>query len=395
MNDIHKIITENLQNILTHRRWLHAHPELSGNEINTSAYIADALREMGLNPIENLGGYGVAAIIQGSKHGKCVGLRADMDALPLEEQTGLPFSSVNHGVMHACGHDCHTAILLGAAYVLNQLKDRFNGAVKLIFQPSEENPMDSGAQKMIQDGVLLHPKVDAVFGLHLWPQYSCGQIAIRNGAMMAASDRIFITVKGKNSHASTPEQGQDAIVMAANLISQLQGVVSRQISPLDSAVITIGKINGGQRYNIIADEVRLEGTCRYLNPELSEFLPKKIEQLVRGVTDAMGGEYEYSYIKGYLPTVNDPSLFTIVRNSAEDVLGSKGVIVPENSAMASEDFSYYCREVPSAFFWLGCSNANEMHSSVPLHHSSFNPTEDALPIGVEIMVKSALKYLDA
>lgn len=233
------------------RRYLHQHPELSHQEVNTAAYIAAQLREMGLSPRTGVGGNGVVAVIEGKAPGKCVALRADFDALPIVEATGLPFSSENEGVCHACGHDMHTAGLLGAARVLCDLRSEFSGCVKLVFQPAEEDVLDSGAVKMIEDGVLENPKVDAMFGQHIWPYYPVGKVAIRDGAMMASSDRFHITIRGKASHGSAPESGIDAIAAAAQVISALQTIVSRRVSPLDSAVVTIGTIHGGARYNVI------------------------------------------------------------------------------------------------------------------------------------------------
>ena len=300
-----------------HRYYMHTHPELSHYEKNTAAYIAETLKKMGLSPKENIGGYGVTAVIEGKGEGKCVGLRADFDALPITECTGVPFASENPGVMHACGHDAHAAMLLGAAYVLNEIRDEFAGKVKLVFQPSEEDAAGSGAKAMIADGCLEDPHVDAMFGQHVWPNLPYGKVGVRNGAMMASSDRFFITIKGKNSHGSAPENGIDAIVIAAQVISALQTIVSRNVGPLDSAVVTIGTIHGGNRYNVIADEVKMEGTCRNLNPVIRNTMPDRIGNIVRGVSESMGGSCDFKYMKCYSPTVNDPEKFAIVRDSIE------------------------------------------------------------------------------
>lgn len=393
MNTPHDLIAKYWDIVREHRRWLHAHPELTGKEEKTSAYVADVLRSIGLSPVEHVGGFGVTAVIEGKGPGKCVGLRADMDALPLTESTGLPFASETPGVAHSCGHDCHTAMLLGAAYVLYELRDTFDGKVKLIFQPAEEDPMASGARRMIAEGVLENPKVDAVFGQHVWPQVPFGKAAVRNGAMMASSDRFFITVKGKSSHGSAPEYGVDAIVIAAHVITALQTVVSRNVSPLDSAVVTVGTISGGSRYNVIADEVRLEGTCRNLNPSVRNEMPARLERLIKGVTESMGGTYDFSYFMGYSPTVNDPNQFELVRSCIVDTLGEDGLVIPENSALGGEDFSFYCEKVPSAFFWLGCSDPDAAEEPLPIHHGGFCPVEEALPIGMEILVRAALRCL--
>lgn len=394
MEQLHDIVARNLDKVIEHRRWLHAHPELTGKEEKTAAYIAAALRDMGLEPTENVGGYGVTALIHGKNPGKCVGLRADFDALPLTEVTGLPFASQNPGVTHACGHDCHTAMLLGAAYALLELRDQFDGTVKLIFQPAEEDPMASGARKMIDEGVLENPKVDGMFGQHVWPQYPLGQVAVRNGAMMASSDRFFITVRGKSSHGSAPEHGIDAIAIAAQVITALQTIVSRSVSPLDSAVVTIGLISGGKRYNVIADEVKMEGTCRNLNPVVRNAMPARMEKIIKGAVEGLGGTYEFTYFMGYSPTVNDPHKFETIRDSIVEACGSDALAIPETSALGGEDYSFYCEKVPSGFFWLGCRDPEQpMEQTAPIHNGGFNPMEEALPIGMEVMLTAALKFL--
>lgn len=392
MSELRGIIDKYWEKVKEHRYWLHQHPEPSGQEKETSAYVAQVLRDMGLEPTEHVGGYGVTALIQGAGPGKCVGLRADMDALQLTESTGLACTSLNPGMAHSCGHDTHTAMLLGAAYVLNELKDTFNGTVKLIFQPSEENAADSGAKKMIADGVLQNPTVDAVFGQHVWPTFPVGKIGVRSGPMMAASDRFFITVKGKSSHGgSSPEEGIDAIMIASYVVAALQSIVARNVSPLKSTVISIGTIRGGTRYNVVADEVVLEGTCRNLDLNVRDTMPGRIENIIKGVTEGMGGGYEFRYVPGYSPTVNDPEMYEIVRDSIVDILGEDGLIIPEYSSLGGEDFSFYSKEVPCAFFWLGCHD--ESKPLYPIHHGSFAPAEEALPVGMEVMVSSALKFL--
>ena len=391
MSELRGIIDKYWEKVKEHRYWLHQHPEPSGQEKETSAYVAQVLRDMGLEPTEHVGGYGVTALIQGKGPGKCVGLRADMDALPLTESTGLACSSLNPGMAHSCGHDAHTAMLLGAAYVLNELKDTFPGAVKLVFQPSEENAASSGAKKMIEDGVLENPKVDAMFGQHVWPALPLGQVAVRDGQMMASSDRLFLTVKGKSSHGSAPENGIDAIMIAAYVVTALQSIVARNVSPLDSAVISFGNIHGGSAYNIITDEVKLEGTCRNLNPAIRDTMPQRIENIIKGVVEGMGGSYEFTYLRGYSPTVNTPDKAALVKEAIVDAVGQEGLLIPERPALGGEDFSFYCEKVPSAFFWLGCHDPAK--PPIPIHHGAFAPAEESLPIGMEVMVGAALKFL--
>lgn len=390
MKDVKALINSYLDKIVSYRRHIHENPELSHEETQTAAFIAETLKSMGLEPKMGVGGNGVVALINGAKPGKCVALRADFDALPIQEVTGLPFASKNDGVSHSCGHDMHTAMLLGAAHVLNDLKDEFAGCVKLVFQPAEEDVLNCGAAPMIADGVLENPKVDAMIGQHVWPQYPVGSAAIRNGAMMASSDRFHITVNGKSSHGSAPEDGVDAIVIAANVINALQTIVSRKVSPRDAAVVTVGTIHGGNRYNVIANQVKLEGTCRNLNPAVRNKMPERITQIACGVAEAMGGSCEVEYFKGYSPTVNDPKMFEMAYGVMQEVVGDKAV-VPEMSALGGEDFSFYCEKVPCAFFWLGVQTPGK--EFYPIHNGGFDPDENAIPVGIEIAVKSALKFL--
>lgn len=390
MKDIKAVINTYLDKIVSYRRHIHENPELSHEESETAAFIANTLREMGLEPKTGVGGNGVTAVINGKGTGKCIGLRADFDALPIQEVTGLPFASKNPGVSHSCGHDMHTAMLLGAAHVLLEMKDEFNGCVKLIFQPAEEDVLNCGAAPMIADGALENPHVDAMIGQHVWPQFPVGYAAVRNGAMMASSDRFHITVNGKSSHGSAPEEGVDAIVIAAQIITALQTIVSRKVSPRDAAVVSIGTIHGGDRYNVIANRVKLEGTCRNLNPAVRNLMPERITNIAKGVAEAMGGSCEVEYFKGYSPTVNDPAMFELVHGVMQKVIGDK-TVVPEMSALGGEDFSFYCEKIPCAFFWLGVQTPGK--EFYPIHNGGFSPDENAIPVGIEIAVRSALEFL--
>ncbi|MBQ7796149.1 MAG: amidohydrolase [Lachnospiraceae bacterium] len=263
------------ETVIKHYQWLHAHPELSNYEKETSAYIAAELRKMGLKPIEHIGGYGVIAMIEGKGPGKCVGLRADIDALPMTEATNLPYASQNPGVMHACGHDAHASMLLGAALVLNELRDSFDGSIKLIFQPSEENSADSGAKRMIAAGVLENPHVDVMFGQHIDPTKNVGVISSAPGPISAASDRFYITIDGKSAHAARPHAGVDAIAVGAQIVSTLNTIVSRNVDPTKSSVLTIGKFVGGDRYNVLAGHAEMEGTCRNYSPEVRAIVERE------------------------------------------------------------------------------------------------------------------------
>lgn len=371
--------------------WLHAHPELSGQEEKSAEYIAAALREMGLEPIERIGGYGVVALIEGAKPGKCVGLRADFDALPVIELTGSEYASQNPGVCHACGHDAHAAMLLGAAHILNEMKDELSGTVKLIFQPSEENPDISGARAMIADGVLENPKVDAVIGQHVNPNIPTGNIKLGAGVRTAALDQFSITIYGKGAHASSPHKSVDAIVVGAQVIIALQSIVSRNVNPLDSAVLGIGKLNAGTVENVVASTCTMSGTCRNLSSQVRDEIIIKMESIIKGIAEGMGASYEFNYIKGYPPVVNDVAMNDIINDAAVEILGKEHVGAIETPALGGEDFAFYCEKVPGLIYRLGC--AKEGAEFWPVHNGHFYPDEKALPVGVKVMVASALKFL--
>lgn len=392
MKQVKELIQHYLPRVKEHRYWLHEHPEPSHQEKETARYLADALRGMGLTVAENIGGYGLTAVIEGGKPGPCVALRADFDALEVTECTGVPFASKKPGLMHACGHDMHTAMLLGAAYVLLDMKDEIAGSVKLIFQPSEEDAAGSGARAMIEDGCLENPHVDAIFGQHVWPEIDTGKIGVRNGTMMAASDRFFLTVHGRASHGgAAPHEGIDAIVMAAHIITALQTVVSRNVSPVDSAVISIGTIRGGTRYNVIADTVYMEATCRNLSPDTHKKIPDIIRRVCENTAAAFGGTCDVDYRPGYPPTYNVQETFDVMKSSIVSAFGEESFFEPKNATLGAEDFSFYCEKIPSGFAWLGC---HEKGTPVyPIHNGHFLPQEEAMPIGMEFLVRSALDYL--
>lgn len=386
------LIKKHTEAVQAHFRWLHTHPELSGQEKETAAYIAAALRAMGLEPQEGVGGYGVVALIQGSAPGRCVGLRADMDALPITEATDLPYKSQNPGVMHACGHDAHVAMLLGAALVLKELKDTFTGCVKLIFQPSEENSADSGAKKMIAAGVLENPRVDAIMGQHIDALAATGTIATRPGVASAASDRFYIEVEGVASHAARPHLGVDAITVSAQIITALQNVVSRNVDPRKSAVISIGQIQGGERYNVVASHVTMGGTCRTLDPETRDLVERRMEETVQGIAVAMGAKCSFRYVRGYSSIVNQPELVDLVRQAAVPLCGADRVIIPKEVGMGAEDFSFYTERVPAVYYKTGCHKPGTARWSSHNEHMVVDPA--CLPIGMQVMVTCALSYLE-
>ena len=381
-----------MEQVITWRRDIHAHPELSQHEERTSTLVAGILEGLGLEVTRNVGGFGVVGLLRGKREGKTIALRADMDALPLTEATCLPFASETPGVMHACGHDTHTAMLLGTACVLSDLRDELTGSVKFIFQPAEELNPTGGAPGMIRDGVL--EGVDALLALHVWPSYETGQVVTRPGALMAASDRVFITVRGKSAHGSRPDQGVDAIVAAAHVVTGLQAVISRSVSPLDSAVLTIGTIHGGARYNVIPDCVKLEGTVRTLNPDVQDRMPELITRTARGIAESFGASCDVEYVRGYPPMMNDAALTERVCASVRKRLGDDAVLIAGQPDLTAEDFAFFARERPAVMVWLGC----RPHDIKPedmgmLHNTKFSPDEECFKYGIEYFVGSAIDYL--
>ncbi|MCX7828171.1 MAG: M20 family metallopeptidase [Thermanaerothrix sp.] len=375
---------------------IHRRPELGMEVFETASFVARRLEELGAEVHRNVGVTGVVGMLRGYADGPVVALRADMDALPIQEDTGLPFSSEVPGVMHACGHDVHTAVLLGAARILSALREEWRGTVKLVFQPAEECAPSGGALAMIEDGVLSSPQVQAMLALHVWPDLPTGSVGLREGPIMGASDRVDLVVRGRSAHGSAPDQGVDAIVIAAQVISALQTLISRSISPSELAVLTFGAINGGNRYNVLADQVRLEGTLRTVNPDLQEKLPHKIRAISSGVASAMGGSCEVLYSRGYPPTINDPGVVRVLRGTVVDLLGSEGLVLVDSPSLGGEDFSFFASQVPSSFLWLGCRPKDVAPEDFPpLHNPGFAPEEDCMPIGAALMAQGAMDLLEA
>ena len=370
------------------RHQLHMNPELGFQEYETSKLIATELENLGIEVTRNVAKTGVVGLIKGEHPGKTVALRADMDALRINEEGDYEFKSKNPGVMHACGHDGHTASLLGVAMMLNEMKDELHGDVKLIFQPAEE--VEGGALPMIKEGVLENPHVDNAVALHVW-DYPIGTIALKPNAMMSESNRIFITIKGQASHASKPHEGHDAIVCAAYLITQLQTIVSRAIDPSDVVVLTLSKINGGVRYNVLPGEVSIEGTVRCSSVEACEILPDKIEEFVKDVCKIHGCDYEYKFNHGYPVTMNDPKLTKLVKKSIINSMGEDSLIEMDNPDTGGEDFSFFAKEVPSCFMFLGCKSEKNEDTCI-LHNSKFNCDEDCIKIGIKTMVNIVIDY---
>jgi amidohydrolase len=374
------------KNITELRRQVHQNPELAFQEFDTSKLIYRKLSEIKLDSLEKVTDTGVVGLIK-NKNGssKCVGLRADIDALPILEKTGLPFSSKNPGVMHACGHDAHTSMLYGAALILNELKNELNGSVKLIFQPAEEkNP--GGASIMVKHGVLENPKVNAIFGQHVIVDKPAGSLGFCQGVMMASQDELYITIYGKQAHGAKPHLSIDPIVVASQVIMALQTIVSRNTSPYDPIVITIGKIEGGTATNIIPYEVKMAGTIRTLNEKLRKKSLKLIERTIKGIVSASGAKYKFEISPGYPELINDDELTEFAAESARDFAGNKNTFNAER-LMGAEDFAYYLKKIPGTFYRIGVGNTSDIHTP------TINIDESALPAGAAFMAYLAWNYL--
>lgn len=371
------------------RRTIHANPELAFEEHETSKLVAETLEKLGAEVRSGVAKTGVVATIKGKKgSGKVIGLRADMDALPIAEATGLEFASKNPGKMHACGHDAHTAIGLGAAMILSELRDEFAGEVRILFQPSEErNP--GGAPFMIADGAL--DGVDEIYGLHVIAQHDAGTVGFCEGEMMASADELYITIKGKSAHGARPQFGVDPIVTAAQVITALQTLVSRNLDPFSQGVITIGSIHGGFAPNIIPEEVKLVGTLRAMTSEWREFAHKRVLEIVEGVCTAMGATCEVVIDKGYPMLKNDPSKTHFAEDAARELFGNDRVFKAER-LMGAEDFAYYLEKVPGTFYRLGIRNTVK-GITADIHNDHFTIDESALKTGVAMQAYLALKSL--
>lgn len=376
--------------IVQWRRTLHRIPELAYQEVKTSGLIADALEGLGLEVEEGVGGTGVVARLEGAAPGKVVALRADMDALPLDERTGLSYVSVHEGRMHACGHDSHMAMLLGAARVLVEMRDQLSGQVKFIFQPAEEEGQEGGARPMIEDGVLENPKVDYVFGLHVWPSLESGKIGYRAGALLAATDTFYVTIKGRGGHGAKPQLAVDPVLAGAHVVVALQSIASREMDPLEPFVLTVGKLESGTVHNIIPSEAFLEGTLRTVKAETRNSLKERLERIIGGVTSAYRAEYELRFEEGYPLTINDAEVTMRSLDTLREVFGDGGVVEVEPS-MGGEDFSRYLGSVPGSFFFLGTRNA-EKGLTASVHSPYFQVDEDVLPLGSAALTRLALAF---
>jgi amidohydrolase len=371
------------------RRHLHQRPELGFKEQLTAEFIAQKLQEWGIDHQTGIAKTGIVATIDSKRPGPVLAIRADMDALPIQEENEVSYRSHHDGIMHACGHDGHTAIALGTAYYLAHHRDDFAGTVKIIFQPAEEGP--GGAKPMIEEGVLNNPDVDAIIGLHLWNNLPLGTVGVRSGALMAAVECFDCTIFGKGGHGAMPHQTVDSIVVSAQIVNALQTIVARNVNPLDSAVVTVGQLHAGSARNIIADTAKMSGTVRYFNPELDGYLGKRIEQIIDGICQSQGARYEFDYRQLYPPVINDAKIAELVRSVASDVVETPAGVVPECQTMGGEDMSFFLQKVPGCYFFLGSANPSR-NLAYPHHHPRFDFDETALNMGAEIFVRCIEKF---
>ncbi len=373
--------------LISLRREIHSNPEVAFNEFETTELLFKRLKQKGIKNVKRITKTGLYALIIGSNKGKCAALRADIDALPIQENTGLKFASKNPGIMHACGHDSHSAMVFGAALILNELRDELKGSVKLIFQPAEEkNP--GGASVLIKNGILNNPKVDVIFGQHILPGKPAGKVGFYPGVMMASQDEIYITIKGKAGHGAKPQSAIDPIVIASQVVLALQTIVSRNTDPYEPIVITIGKFSGGTINNVIPDNVELAGTVRTLNEKLRKSTLKLIERTVKGICSSAGAGYEFNVSPGYPELLNTTKETEFAENAAKKFLGKENVF-PGEKFMFAEDFAYYLKKCPGSFYWIGAGNTSGLHTS------TLNLDEKLIKQGAAFMAYLAFSWLDS
>jgi len=387
-------IDEILPGVIADRRWLHEHPELSFQEVETAKFVAQRLEALGVEDIRTgVGGNGVTGLIRGGKgEGKVLMVRADMDALAILEETDVEFASKNPGVMHACGHDAHTAMLLGVARVLLDRRDEFAGTVKVLFQPAEEmHP--GGAIGMIKDGALVDPHVDAALGLHVQSGTEAGLIGIRPDLGSANSDRFKITIQGKGGHASRPDAAVDPVVIGAHIVTAFQTLVSRETDPLQPAVVSTTVLQAGEAFNVIPDTAELRGTVRTFDQDVREHIATRLPEVAEGIAAAMGGSAQATYMRGYPSIQNDPAMVENVRAAAIEAVGEENVFEPP-VGMGGEDFAYFSLEVPSCFFYVGVGN-EERGIVWGHHHPKFDIDEEGMAAGLATMTGAILRYLNS
>lgn len=386
MDPVHALVRSLENEVVATRRDLHRIPETGFNEHKSCAYVAERLERLGLEVQTGIAGTGVVGLLRTGRPGPTLMIRADMDALPIGEETGLAFASTHPGCMHACGHDAHMAMALGAAAALTRLADRIGGHVKFVFQPAEEGP--GGARPMIEAGVLENPRVNFALACHLWSERPEGVIGVRAGALLAAMDRFDIKILGRGGHAAQPHLCVDALEVGTQVVGALQRIVSRQINPIEPAVVTVGTFHAGTAFNITPAEAVLSGTTRTFDPTIRASWESRLERVVRGVCEAMGAGYEFTFRRGYPPTVNDAAVAEVVRRCATAVVGEDRVVEPELT-MGGEDMSFFLEQVPGCFYCIGVGR----EGAAPLHNPRFDFREELMLLGVETHCRTVLDLL--
>jgi amidohydrolase len=386
---LNNVVEQIKQEVIEWRRHLHQNPELSFQEQKTAQFIYDTLESFGNLELSRPTKTSVMARLIGSEPGKVLAIRADIDALPIQEENTFEFASQNPGVMHACGHDGHTAMLLGTAKVLSGMKDQIKGEVRFFFQHAEEL-FPGGAEEMVEAGVM--DGVDLVIGAHLWSPIELGKVGVVYGSMMAAPDTFYITVNGKGGHAALPHQTIDSIAVATQVVTNLQHIVSRNTDPLDNLVVSVTQFIGGTTHNVIPGSVEICGTVRSFDPKVRESIPELMERIVRGITDAHGASYVFNYQFGYRPVINQEDVTRVIEETVLEVFGEEALDMMRPN-MGGEDFSAYQQKAPGTYFYIGAGNSDK-GITYPHHHSRFTVDEDALEIGVKMFVNATFKLLD-
>ncbi len=394
MFDFRQEAEQVLDKAIAFRRDFHMHPETSCNEFRTADIVAKYLESLGIDVYRHFAGKlpSVVGVLRGCCPGPTVALRADMDALRFQELSDLPYRSTVDGVMHACGHDCHTASLMCAAEVLAKHRSELRGNVKFIFEPAEEDI--GGARLMIENGVLENPHVDAIFGLHVENAYQTGSICICNGEMQAASDRLVIKIKGKSVHGAFPHLGIDAIMIASHFLVTLQTMMAREKDTFEHAIITFGQISGGTARNIVCDEVILNGICRTLNPATRELLNRRIDEILQGITQAFHGSYEFDRQMSFPALICNSELTNHVKSAAEKVIGSQNIQTMPHAVLGCESFAYFSEKVPGSYFWLGSGNV-EKQIDMPLHTPCFDIDESCMITAIAMHASIVYNYLNS
>ncbi len=393
-NEIWKLANEIKDELIACRRHFHMYPELGYEEEKTSEFVIKELKQLGIEVKTKVAKYGVIGLIRGTKgEGKTIGIRADMDALPILEENNVPYKSKNEGKMHACGHDAHTAILLGVAKILVKMKDKIKGNVKLLFQPAEEGL--GGAKPMVEEGALTDPEVSAVISLHMADEVEVGYIETKDGSFTASADKIWFDIEGKGGHAASPHETIDPIVVGSHLVTALQTVSSRNTDPVNSVVLTIGTFNAGTVYNVIPRIAHLTGTIRTLDEEVREETFESAKRIAKGIAKAFGAKITPGIKRGYSSGFNNPELNALIRQATSDLVGEDKSLTTEVPSMGAEDFYEFSDNyrIPVAMFWLGIRNEKK-GIIYPGHNSMYDIDEDALPLGCAILSLTALRYLE-